>query len=124
MKRDSGRRPGMISGASVEVRNGDVNGALRRLKKILDNANRQKELAKREFFEKDSIKNRRSRQTAVRKAERDRVLNFSNIKDIMPQGVAHMKSKRKRRRVLDNLTAFDRMVKERAKQQAHKYGSE
>lgn len=124
MKRDTGRRPGMITGASVEVRNGDVNGALRRLKKVLDNANRQKELAKREFFEKPSIKNRRARQNAVRKAQRDRVLNFSNIKDIQPQGVAHMKSKRKRRRVLDNLTAFDRMVKDRAKQQAHKYGSD
>lgn len=122
MKRDSGRRPVMITGASVEVRNGDVNGALRRLKKVLDNANRQKELAKREFFEKPSIKNRRARQAAVRKAQRDRVLNFSNIKDIMPQGVYHMKSKRKRRRVLDNLTAFDRMVKDRIKEQNNKYG--
>lgn len=123
MKRDIGRRPGMITGASVEVRNGDVNGALRRLKKVLDNANRQKELAKREFFEKPSVQNRRARQMAVRKAQRDRVLNFSNIKDIMPQGVEHMKSKRKRRRVLDNLTAFDRMVKDRVKEQNHKYGS-
>ena len=37
-----------IPGTSVEVRNGDVNGAIRRLKKILENDNRQKELAKRE----------------------------------------------------------------------------
>lgn len=122
MKRDSGRRPGMITGATVEVRNGDVNGALRRLKKILDTANRQKELSKREFFEKPSVKNRRAREQAARKGQRDRVLNFTNIKDIMPQGVAHMKSKRKRRRVLDNITAFDRMVKDRIKEQNNKYG--
>ena len=48
-RRDSGPA---IRGAKVTVRNGDVNGALRTLKKILDRDNRQKELAKREFYEK------------------------------------------------------------------------
>ena len=39
-RRDSGPA---IRGAKVTVRNGDVNGALRTLKKILDRDNRQKD---------------------------------------------------------------------------------
>lgn len=113
MRRENSYRA--CTGASVEVRNGDVNGALRRLKKILDNADRQRELSKREFFEKPSVKNRRAREQAARKGQRDRVLNFTNIKDITPHGVKHFKSKRKRRRVLDNITAFSRMMKERTR---------
>lgn len=113
MRRENSYRA--ITGASVEVRNGDVNGALRRLKKILDNADRQKELSKREFYEKPSVQNRRSRDQARRKGQRERVLNFTNIKELMPHGVKHFKSKRKRRRVLDNITAFSRMVKERTR---------
>jgi ribosomal protein S21 len=113
MRRDSSYRA--ITGASVEVRNGDVNGALRRLKKILDGADRQKELSKREFYEKPSVRARRSRQQSLRKAQRDRIFNFTNIKELEPHGVKHFKSKRKRRRVLDNRTAFTRIMNDRSR---------
>ena len=51
-------------GASIEVRNDDVNGALRRLKKILERDDRQKELSKREFFEKSTAKRKRAKAAA------------------------------------------------------------
>lgn len=90
-----------ITGAKVEVRNGDVNGALRRLKKILDNDDRQKELSKREFFEKPSLANRRARQQAKKRTEREQVKHLGDGQYQKPGGTTWMKSKRKRRKVLD-----------------------
>ena len=58
-------------GASVYVRNDDVNGALRRLKKILENDNRQKELAKREYYEKPSAKKKRMKDSAKKRYQRE-----------------------------------------------------
>ena len=56
-----------VRGAKVTVRNGDVNGALRTLKKILDRDNRQKELAKREFYEKPTSVRKRKAAAAVKR---------------------------------------------------------
>ena len=68
--RDNSDRP-IITGCKVEVRNGDVNGAIRRLKKILERDNRQKELSKREFYEKPSRKRKRRADAAKARWQRD-----------------------------------------------------
>lgn len=57
-------------GANVEVRNDDVNGALRRLRKILENNNRQKELAKHEYYEKPSATKKRERAQAIKRQQK------------------------------------------------------
>ena len=61
-----------FKGVKVEDVNGDVNGAIRKLKKILENADRAKELAKREFYEKPSVRRKRKKDAAVKRAKRDR----------------------------------------------------
>jgi len=53
-----------MGGTSVEVRNDDVNGALRRLKKILERDDRQKALARKEFFEKPTATRKRAKAAA------------------------------------------------------------
>lgn len=90
-------------GASVGVRNGDVNGALRRLKKILENDNRQKELAKREFYEKPSVSRKRRKDQAVKRHKKEmmRGLLTGDAPVTMAGGVDWMKSKRKRRKHMD-----------------------
>lgn len=95
-----------ITGAKVEVRNGDVNGALRRLKKILEGADRQKELSKREFFEKESTKKKRARDAAVKRTRKERLNDVVGMSSNKPTGTHWMKSKRKRRRVLDQENAL------------------
>jgi len=62
-----------VPGANVEVRHDDVNGALRRLRKILENNNRQKELAKHEYYEKPSAVKKRERAQAIKRAQKERI---------------------------------------------------
>jgi len=100
----------IITGAKVQVRNDDVNGALRRLKKILDNSNRQKELSKKEFHEKDSIKRKRAKDQAKKRTAKAQASDIL-ANAVAPTGTKWQKSKRKRRRVLDKqnaLTNFSR----------------
>ena len=87
--------------SSIEVRNNDVNKALRVLKKRLEKAEFQKELAKQQYYEKPSAKRNRKKKQAkkrwdkyVREAEAR-----GEFKQYMPTGQKWMKSKRKTRRV-------------------------
>ncbi len=102
-----------FKGASVEVRNGDVNGAIRKLKKILENADRQKELSKREFYEKPSAKKKRRKDAAIKRTKRE--MNKKIFSGEAPlQQVADfsfMKSKRKRRKYSDQKSAVDRHLR-------------
>ena len=88
------------SGCKIYVRNGDVNGAIRRLKKILERDNRQKELAKREYYEKPSVKRKRMKAAAVKRTQKE----FDNAiarGDWMPTptvGQKHLKGKRSKRK--------------------------
>jgi small subunit ribosomal protein S21 len=66
----TGVRTWRVQGANVEVRNDDVNGALRRLRKILETDNRQKDLAKHEYYEKPSVKRKRERAAAVKRQQK------------------------------------------------------
>lgn len=94
-------------GASVYVRNDDVNGALRRLKKILENDNRQKELAKREYYEKPSAKKKRMKDSAKKRYQREerKKLVTGDMPVQMTSDISFMKSKRKRRKHSDTLNA-------------------
>lgn len=96
-------------GASVYVRNDDVNGALRRLKKILENDNRQKELAKREFYEKPSAKKKRMKDSAKKRYQREqrKLLATGDAPVQVSSDISFMKSKRKRRKHSDMLNAVN-----------------
>lgn len=99
-RNDNRDRP-IVTGSKVEVRNGDVNGALRRLKKILERDNRQKDLAKHEFYEKPSRKRKRQADTAKSRWKRE-VEQRRNSGDwydtINHNNTTWMKTKRKRRK--------------------------
>lgn len=102
-------------GTSVEVRNNDVNHALRKLKKILENDNRQKELAKREYFEKSSVKRKRSRDVAKKRWQREVTQKIQSgampLNKCSPSNVMH--SKRKRRAVSDRENLLNKSKKAR-----------
>jgi len=102
-----------FKGASVEVRNGDVNGAIRKLKKILENADRQKELAKREFYEKPSAKRKRQKDAAIKRTQREENKKIYSGEAPLQEvsGFAFMKSKRKRRKYSDKKSAVDRHLR-------------
>ena len=86
-------------GASVDVRNDDVAGAIRRLKKILERDDRQKDLAKNEFYEKPSAKRKRKKAAAksrwAREVESKR--RAGTWIDSNGGGTKWMKTKKKRR---------------------------
>ena len=60
-----------IKGRNIEVRNDDVNGAIRRLKKVLEKMDFQKEVSKREYYEKPSVKRKRMKDQAKKKTKRE-----------------------------------------------------
>jgi ribosomal protein S21 len=100
------KEPHQIQGASVQVYNDDVNGALKKLKKILEGDNRQKDLARHEFHEKPSVGKKRAKAQARKRQERARNDDMMGGSFRAPTGLKWQKSKRKRRRVLDRANAF------------------
>jgi len=90
-----------VSGRTVEVRNENVNFAIRKLKKVLEKMDFQKEIAKREYYEKPSSKRKRKKDQAKKKHQKD--LNTMISKgEWLPTptvGVKHLKGKRSRRKV-------------------------
>jgi len=96
---------------TVEVRNGDINGAIRKLKKILENADRQKELSKREFYEKPSAKRKRKKDAAKKRTQRemDKRIFSGEMPLQEPSGFSFMKSKRKRRKYSDKKATVARV---------------
>ena len=101
--------------ASIEVRNNDVNKALRVLKKRLEKSEFQKELAKQQYYEKPSAKRNRKKQQAVKRWQkyvRDAEAR-GEMKQYLPTGTKWMKSKRKTRRVRDYNDKIARMQRKR-----------
>lgn len=94
-------RPG---GTTVVVRNDDVNGAMRRLRRVLDKDNRQKDLARHEYYEKPSTKRSRAKKLAVSRQNKVRQEQIQsgavNVGRSMTD-LSYMKSKRKRRVIID-----------------------
>jgi small subunit ribosomal protein S21 len=90
-----------FNGRSIEVRNDDVNGALRRLKKVLERMDFQKELAKREYYEKPSVKRKRLKEQAVKRSNKD-ISNRMAKGDFIPttsDSQKSLKGKRTRRKL-------------------------
>ena len=88
---------------AVEVRNGDVNKALRILKKRLERDDFLKDIARTQYYEKPSVKRKRIKDQAVKrqkKNERDSEA-AGGYRPYMPTGLKHLKSKRKTRKIRD-----------------------
>ncbi len=60
-----------FKGRNIEVRYDDVNGAIRRLKKVLEKMDFQKELSKRDHYEKHSVKRTRKKEQPIKKTRED-----------------------------------------------------
>jgi|TARA_R110002153_G_scaffold7259_1_gene32613 small subunit ribosomal protein S21 len=104
-----------IPGTSVEVRNGDVGGALRRLKKILENDDRQKELAKREYYEKPSAKRKRIKDQSIRRHKKELLKKHATGAEPIQEtgGLKHLKGKRSRRKHAMLKEMFSRAMRRR-----------
>jgi len=87
-------------GRSITVVNGNVNVAIRKLKKVLEKMDFQKELSKREYYEKPSAKRKRKKDQAIKR--RNKELDIMIMRgEWMPTpvtGQKHLKGKRQRRK--------------------------
>lgn len=100
-KFDSNQKREPISkGASVRVIDGNVEKSVRILKKILLKADRQKELSKREFYEKPSAKRKRLKNQAKKRWAKEVWDNQmkGNMPIPSPVDQKHLKTKKKRRK--------------------------
>lgn len=100
---------------SIEVRNGDVNKAIRVLKKRLERADFQKELAKQGYYEKPSVKRKRKKDQARKRWERylrDAQLRGDHAQ-YQPTGLKWMKDKRKKRKFADSKALEKRLRRAR-----------
>ena len=90
-----------FKGRSVDVRFDDVGGALRRLKKVLERMDFQKEVSKREYFEKPSAQRKRLKDQAVKRTKKEVDAKIAKG-EWMPQSndtdQSHLKGKRQRRK--------------------------
>ena len=89
-----------FKGRNIEVRYDDVNGAIRRLKKVLEKMDFQKELSKREYYEKPSVKRKRMKDQAIKQTKRE-IDNQIMRGEWMPPAVVgqkHLKGKREKRK--------------------------
>lgn len=64
VKRHPNEEQQVVRGMHVEVRNNDVNRAMRKLKKMLNNEGVFKDLRDREHFEKPSLKRKKAKAAA------------------------------------------------------------
>ena len=89
-----------FKGRNIEVRNDDVNGAIRRLKKVLEKMDFQKELSKREHYEKPSVKRKRMKEQAIKKTKKDVDTQIMRGEWMPPAqvGQKHLKGKREKRK--------------------------
>ena len=100
-----------FKGSKVEVRNNDVNYALRKLKKILERNDWQKDLAKHEYFEKGSVKRKRAKEAAKKRQQKEVTSQklAGKWSTVRSSDLKFMKSKRKRRQRLDEESMLQRI---------------
>jgi len=100
-----------FSGRSIEVYNGDVNGAIRKLKKVLERMDFQKELSKREFYEKPCAKKKRKRDQAVKRTNKERDTMIMKGEWMPPSltGQKHLKGKRGKRKAWNQVERVKRL---------------
>lgn len=102
-----------FKGSKVEVRNNDVNYALRKLKKILERNDWQKDLSKHEYFEKGSVKRKRKKEAAKKRWQKEVTSQKLAGKWAASRSgdMKFMKSKRKRRQRLDEEAMLQKMIR-------------
>ncbi len=107
-----------FTGSKVEVRNNDVNYALRKMKKILERNDFQKDLAKHEFYEQPGVKRKRAKEAAKKRWQKEvNKMRMAGVwQDRSSGDLKYMKSKRKRRKVLDRETMLTNLIRSRNKQ--------
>lgn len=66
------------TGMQVEVRNNDVNRALRKLKKKLADDGLMQELRQREFYESKGTRRRKAKEAAIRRYKKQRAKEQDN----------------------------------------------
>jgi len=100
-----------FSGRSIEVYNGDVNGAIRKLKKVLERMDFQKELSKREFYEKPCAKKKRKKDQAVKRTNKERDTMIMKGEWMPPSltGQKHLKGKRGKRKAWNQVERVKRL---------------
>lgn len=106
-----------FTGTKIEVRNNDVNFALRKLKKILERNDFQKELSRHEYFEKPSVKRKRNKEAAKKRWQKEvNKMRLSGVwQDSKSGDQKYMKSKRKRRKILDQQTMLQNIARAKTK---------
>lgn len=68
----------IINGLRVEVRNNDVNKAMRKFKKKVAEDGILQDLRKREFFESRGTKRRKAKEAAIRRYKKQRAKDANN----------------------------------------------
>ena len=101
----------------IEVWNGDVNKALRILKKRLEKADFQKELAKQQFYEKPSAKRKRKKDAAIKRTRKAEDLQISKGEWMPHTGdnLKSMKGKREKRKAFMQKQRIKRLTGRRLK---------
>lgn len=117
IRKDYKPKEEQMKGTSISVWNGDVNGALRKLKKILERADRQKELSKREFYEKPSAKRKRKKDAAIKRTRKAEDLQISKGEWMPHTGdnLKSMKGKREKRKAFMQKQRIKRLTGRRLK---------
>ena len=117
IRKDYKPKEEQMKGTSISVWNGDVNGALRKLKKILERADRQKELSKREFYEKPSAKRKRKKDAAVKRTRKAEDMQISKGEWMPHTGdnLKSMKGKREKRKAFMQKQRIKRLTGRRLK---------
>jgi len=99
-KREYDNKPSkFLTGSTIAVWNDDVNGALKKLKKVLERDNRQKDLARHEYHETPSARRKRSKDAAKSrwKKEVSKMRANNTWVDAPTPNLKWMKTKKKRR---------------------------
>jgi len=88
------------NGRSINVHNDNVNVALRKLKKVLERMDFQKEVSKREYYEKPSVKRKRLKDQAVKKHKKslDNMIASGQYLPTSSSGMKYLKGKREKRK--------------------------
>lgn len=89
MRKTFNKNEVVLSGLKVEVRNDDVNGALRKFKKKVQESGILQELREREFYEKPSLQRKKAKAAA-----RSRWLKQQAKMELGPVSSHSKKSKR------------------------------
>jgi len=107
----------VLSGKSIDVWRDDVNGALKKLKKVLEADNRQKDLARTEYYEKPSVKRKRKKDVAKSRWQRDinTMRSAGTWVDTVSSGTKCLKTSKTRRKHVELVDKIKNRAKPKAK---------